>query len=121
MPHVAPLLSLTKNLQDTIPSKRDDLISLLVTPDPNFQTQAQKESESEKGFPLFAILFLTSDKMPARTKKEEQPQAEDTNMEDAPASAQPEVNDEDVEGEEEEEIEPQRVRIVSTKPVETQW
>ncbi|CZR39794.1 putative DNA-directed RNA polymerase I/III chain AC19 [Fusarium proliferatum ET1] len=53
--------------------------------------------------------------MPARTKKEEQPQAEDTNMEDAPASAQPEVNDEDVEDEEEEEeeeIEPQRVRIL---------
>ncbi|KAI1026439.1 hypothetical protein LB505_005318 [Fusarium chuoi] len=50
--------------------------------------------------------------MPARTKKEEQPQAEDTNMEDAPASAQPEVNDEEVEEEEEEEIEPQRVRIL---------
>ncbi|KAF5581919.1 DNA-directed RNA polymerase I III subunit RPAC2 [Fusarium pseudocircinatum] len=54
--------------------------------------------------------------MPARTKKEEQPQAEDTNMEDAPASAQPEVNGEDVEDvedeEEEEEIEPQRVRIL---------
>ncbi|KAH7267165.1 DNA-directed RNA polymerase [Fusarium redolens] len=51
--------------------------------------------------------------MPARTKKEEQPQAEDTNMEDAPASAQPEVNDENVEDEEEEEeIEPQRVRIL---------
>ncbi|KAF5601839.1 DNA-directed RNA polymerase I III subunit RPAC2 [Fusarium pseudoanthophilum] len=51
--------------------------------------------------------------MPARTKKEEQPQAEDTNMEDAPVSAQPEVNGEDVEDEEEEEeIEPQRVRIL---------
>ena len=54
--------------------------------------------------------------MPAPTK-EEQPLAEDTNMEDAPVSAQPETNDEDVEEEEEEEeeeeIEPQRVRIVS--------
>ncbi|KAM0434439.1 hypothetical protein ACHAPT_003535 [Fusarium lateritium] len=52
--------------------------------------------------------------MPARTKKEEQPQAEDTNMEDAPASAQPESNDEDAEEEEEEEeeTEPQRVRIL---------
>ncbi|KAF5709114.1 DNA-directed RNA polymerase I III subunit RPAC2 [Fusarium mundagurra] len=51
--------------------------------------------------------------MPSRTEKEEQPQAEDTNMEDAPASAQPEVNGEDVEDEEEEEeIEPQRVRIL---------
>ncbi|PNP80202.1 hypothetical protein FNYG_06445 [Fusarium nygamai] len=51
--------------------------------------------------------------MPARTKKEEQPQVEDTNMEDAPASVQPEVNGEDVEDEEEEEeIEPQRVRIL---------
>jgi DNA-directed RNA polymerase I and III subunit RPAC2 len=50
--------------------------------------------------------------MPARTK-EEQPQAEDTNMEDAPASAQPETNDEEVEDEEEEEeVEPQRVRIL---------
>jgi len=57
--------------------------------------------------------------MPARTK-EEQPLAEDTNMEDAPASAQPETNDEDAEEdedeEEEEEIEPQRVRIVSYRP-----
>ncbi|RKK97546.1 hypothetical protein BFJ68_g13983 [Fusarium oxysporum] len=51
--------------------------------------------------------------MPARTKKEEQPQAEDTNMEDAPVSAQPAVNDEAVEDEEEEEeTEPQRVRIL---------
>jgi DNA-directed RNA polymerase I and III subunit RPAC2 len=51
--------------------------------------------------------------MPARTK-DEQPQAEDTNMEDAPASAQPEANDEENEDEEEEEeIDPQRVRIVS--------
>ncbi|KAF5255005.1 hypothetical protein FANTH_220 [Fusarium anthophilum] len=52
--------------------------------------------------------------MPARTKKGEEPQAEDTNMEDAPASAQPEVNNEDAEEEEEEEeeIEPQRVRIL---------
>ncbi|EKJ75076.1 hypothetical protein FPSE_04788 [Fusarium pseudograminearum CS3096] len=50
--------------------------------------------------------------MPARTK-EEQPQAEDTNMEDAPASAQPETNDEEVEDEEEEEeVEAQRVRIL---------
>lgn len=54
--------------------------------------------------------------MPARTK-DEQPLAEDTNMEDAPASAQPETNDEDVEEEEEEEeVEPQRVRIVSFTP-----
>ena len=52
--------------------------------------------------------------MPARTKKEEQPQAEDTNMEDAPASAQPgEDVEEEEEEEEEEEVEPQRVRIVS--------
>lgn len=50
---------------------------------------------------------------------------EDTNMEDAPPSAQVEdVNDEDVEEEEEEEeeeIEPQRVKIVSsgyTNPVQ---
>ncbi|EMT65455.1 DNA-directed RNA polymerase [Fusarium oxysporum II5] len=51
--------------------------------------------------------------MPARTKKEEQPQVEDTNMEDAPVSAQPAVNDEAVEDEEEEEeTEPQRVRIL---------
>ncbi|KAF4991080.1 hypothetical protein FDECE_14165 [Fusarium decemcellulare] len=53
--------------------------------------------------------------MPARTKKQDQPQAEDTNMEDAPASAQAEGNDEDVEEEEEEEeeeVEPQRVRIL---------
>ncbi|KAI8671334.1 hypothetical protein NCS57_00608200 [Fusarium keratoplasticum] len=51
--------------------------------------------------------------MPARTKKEEQPQAEDTNMEDAPASAQPgEDVEEEEEEEEEEEVEPQRVRIL---------
>ncbi|KAJ4283105.1 RNA polymerase subunit AC19, variant 2 [Fusarium oxysporum] len=113
MPHVAPHLSLTKNFQETILSERDGLISLLVTADPYFQTRAQKESESEKGFPPFTILLLTSDKMPARTKKEEQPQAEDTNMEDAPVSAQPAVNDEAVEDEEEEEeTEPQRVRIL---------
>ncbi|KAM0346842.1 hypothetical protein ACHAPU_005182 [Fusarium lateritium] len=51
--------------------------------------------------------------MPSRTK-DDQPQAEDTNMEDAPASAQPEANDEDVEEEEEEEdeVDPQRVRIL---------
>ncbi|EEU46495.1 uncharacterized protein NECHADRAFT_79161 [Fusarium vanettenii 77-13-4] len=51
--------------------------------------------------------------MPARTKKEEQPQAEDTNMEDAPASAQPSEDvEEEEEEEEEEEVEPQRVRIL---------
>lgn len=51
--------------------------------------------------------------MPARTKKEEQPQAEDTNMEDAPASVQPgEDVEEEEEEEEEEEVEPQRVRIL---------
>jgi hypothetical protein len=121
MPHVAPHLSLTKNFQETILSKRDSLISLLVTAAPYFQTQNQKESESEKGPPLLTTLPLISEKMPARTKKEEQPQAEDTNMEDAPASAQPEVNGEDVEDEEEEEeIEPQRVRIVSTETRVTQ-
>ncbi|RMI99718.1 hypothetical protein CDV36_016023 [Fusarium kuroshium] len=49
--------------------------------------------------------------MPARTKKEEQPQAEDTNMEDAPASAQA-GEDVEEEEEEEEEVEPQRVRIL---------
>ncbi|KAM5351541.1 hypothetical protein ACJ41O_004264 [Fusarium nematophilum] len=50
--------------------------------------------------------------MPARTKKQDQPQAEDTNMEDAPASAQPEGSDEEAEDEEGEEAEPQRVRIL---------
>ncbi|KAJ4311232.1 RNA polymerase subunit AC19 [Fusarium piperis] len=51
--------------------------------------------------------------MPARTKEEEQPQAEDTNMEDAPASAEPgEDVEEEEEEEEEEEAEPQRVRIL---------
>lgn len=53
--------------------------------------------------------------MPGRTKKQEDP-VEDTNMEDAPPSAQVEdVNDEDVEEEEEEEeeeIEAQRVKIL---------
>ncbi|KAF5021413.1 hypothetical protein F66182_6538 [Fusarium sp. NRRL 66182] len=50
--------------------------------------------------------------MPTRTKKDGQPQVEDANMEDAPASAQPEANDEDGEEEDEEEVEPQRVRIL---------
>lgn len=52
--------------------------------------------------------------MPATTKKE-QPQAEDTNMQDAPSSAQPDANGEieEEEDEEEEEVEPQRVKIVS--------
>ncbi|KAF4337646.1 DNA-directed RNA polymerase I and III subunit RPAC2 [Fusarium beomiforme] len=50
--------------------------------------------------------------MPARSKKEEQPQAEDTNMEDAPAGMQPEANEDVEDEEEEEEIEPQRVRIL---------
>ncbi|KAI5465799.1 DNA-directed RNA polymerase [Mariannaea sp. PMI_226] len=49
--------------------------------------------------------------MPARTKKDDP--VEDTNMEDAPPSAQPEQEDgEDEEEEEEEEVEPQRVRIL---------
>ncbi|KAF4452246.1 DNA-directed RNA polymerase I and III subunit RPAC2 [Fusarium austroafricanum] len=51
--------------------------------------------------------------MPARTKKEERPQTEDTNMEDAPTSAQPEANNGYVDDEEEEEeTEPQRIRIL---------
>lgn len=53
--------------------------------------------------------------MPGRTKKDE-PTAQDTNMEDAPPSAQPEAeevdNEDQEEAPEEEEIEPQRVRIV---------
>ena len=56
--------------------------------------------------------------MPSRTMKDEASQ--DTNMEDAPPSAQPEEAqdgaeveaEEDEEEEEEEEVEPQRVRIV---------
>ncbi|KPM36831.1 hypothetical protein AK830_g9739 [Neonectria ditissima] len=51
--------------------------------------------------------------MPSRTKNEEDP-VEDTNMEDAPPSAQPvDVTEEDAEEEEEEEeVEPQRVKIL---------
>ncbi|KAH6897003.1 DNA-directed RNA polymerase [Thelonectria olida] len=51
--------------------------------------------------------------MPARAKKDDP--AEDTNMEDAPPSAQPEeTNGEEAEEEEEEEeeVEPQRVKIL---------
>jgi hypothetical protein len=74
------------------------------------QIKQNKEDISSSTSNLFIKL-----KMPARTK-DEQPQAEDTNMEDAPTSAQPEANDEeneDEDEEEEEEIDPQRVRIVS--------
>ncbi|CAH0049355.1 unnamed protein product [Clonostachys solani] len=53
--------------------------------------------------------------MPGRTKKDE-PTAQDTSMEDAPPSAQPEAeevdNEDQEEAQEEEEIEPQRVRIL---------
>lgn len=61
--------------------------------------------------------------MPARTKKQTESVADDASMQDAPTSAQNEMeqdadmveNDENAEEEEEEEVvEPQRVRVVST-------
>lgn len=66
--------------------------------------------------------------MPARTKKQTEAAADDASMQDAPTSAQNEMeqdadmaeNDENAEEEEEEEVvEPQRVRIVSAKRTAT--
>ncbi|KAH7329208.1 DNA-directed RNA polymerase [Stachybotrys elegans] len=56
--------------------------------------------------------------MPGRTKPQEEPATQDTDMQDAPPSAQPlgnadaEMAEQEEEEEEEEEVEPQRVKIL---------
>jgi hypothetical protein len=112
----APHFSLTKNFHQHFESQRKIQLNILLSRQNRIFTPARQIKLNKGDSALSTRNLFIKLKMPARTK-DEQPQAEDTNMEDAPASAQPVANDEENEDEEEEEeeeeIDPQRVRIVS--------
>lgn len=108
----APHFSLTKNFHRHFESQRKIRLNILLSRQTQIFTAARQIKQNKEYIASSKPNLFIKLKMPARTK-DEQPQAEDTNMEDAPASAQPEANDEENEDEEEEEIDPQRVRIVS--------